>query len=235
MTKGLRAISGMCLGAGLMYFFDPDRGRRRRGLVRDQVVRSAQGMEHFLDAACRDLQHRTQGVIAELSALVSSTSVSDNVLVDRVRSKMGRCVSHARTIEVEAHDGRITLRGPISAREVGALVSCVRSIPGVHGVDNELAVQSEDGVGELSLERGLRQENWSPGTRLLAMIAGTALFARGLRQGFPAGCVMGTIGAALIGRAWFADQRPPGIGTRSAAVPRAPGTARRASEPSFQI
>jgi len=34
---------GFLLGAGLMYLMDPSQGRRRRGLVRDRVVRAWMG------------------------------------------------------------------------------------------------------------------------------------------------------------------------------------------------
>ena len=40
MTKESALIGGAGLGAGLMYLLDPDRGKRRRALVRDQAARS---------------------------------------------------------------------------------------------------------------------------------------------------------------------------------------------------
>jgi hypothetical protein len=38
VNTGLHALGYLGLGAGLMYFLDPDRGRRRRTLVRDQMA-----------------------------------------------------------------------------------------------------------------------------------------------------------------------------------------------------
>ncbi len=38
-NKSLSLVKSFVLGAGLMYFFDPDEGRRRRALIRDQGVR----------------------------------------------------------------------------------------------------------------------------------------------------------------------------------------------------
>jgi hypothetical protein len=38
MNKPEAVILGMALGAGLTYLLDPDRGGRRRGLVRDKLV-----------------------------------------------------------------------------------------------------------------------------------------------------------------------------------------------------
>jgi hypothetical protein len=38
MNPGLAALCGLGMGAGLMFIFDPVRGKRRRALVRDQLV-----------------------------------------------------------------------------------------------------------------------------------------------------------------------------------------------------
>src|SRR5687768_7198497 len=38
MNKGIALLGGLGLGAGLMYFFDPALGRRRRVVARDQLT-----------------------------------------------------------------------------------------------------------------------------------------------------------------------------------------------------
>jgi hypothetical protein len=60
-------IKGMGLGAGLMYFFDPDSGRWRRALVRDQLVSAGHDLEDLVGASARDLKNRARGVAAESS------------------------------------------------------------------------------------------------------------------------------------------------------------------------
>ncbi len=60
-----RLLTVMGLGAGLMYFYDPDEGRRRRALLGDQVTRFKNDSQNFMDRARRDLQNRRQGMQAE--------------------------------------------------------------------------------------------------------------------------------------------------------------------------
>ena len=100
MNQGLLWISGLGLGAGLMYLLDPERGRRRRTLLRDRAVRTVNRVGHFLDASARDVAHRTRGLAAEACSLLGDKNVPDEVLTARVRSRMGRIVSHPHSIQV---------------------------------------------------------------------------------------------------------------------------------------
>jgi hypothetical protein len=52
------------LGAGLMYFLDPQAGRRRRALVRDQVTHSVHATTDAIESTRRDLTNRAQGIAA---------------------------------------------------------------------------------------------------------------------------------------------------------------------------
>ncbi len=45
MNKGLRLMSVAGLGAGLMYLFDPDRGKRRRALVRNKITHASKSSQ----------------------------------------------------------------------------------------------------------------------------------------------------------------------------------------------
>jgi uncharacterized membrane protein len=203
--------SGILAGAGLMYLLDPERGRRRRALLRDKFVRALDAAADAAETTRRDLGNRVRGLFAKARSLVTRepTRVSDEVLAERVRSKIGRVVSHPGAIEVTARKGRVTLSGPILADEADDLISYVEKIPGVKAVENRLEVhKSADGVPELQGAGRLReprfefaQENWSPTARLLAGAAGSGLAAYGARRRGAAGTAMGVAGAGLLARA----------------------------------
>jgi hypothetical protein len=63
----LMLFGGVALGAGLMYILDPDRGRRRRALLRDKLVSASNKASDAVGKTSRDLSNRAQGVIAETS------------------------------------------------------------------------------------------------------------------------------------------------------------------------
>ncbi len=75
MNRGWIWMSGLSVGAGLMYLLDPDRGRRRRTLLRDQAVRTVNRVGDFLDATARDVSHRAQGLAAEACSMFTSEEV----------------------------------------------------------------------------------------------------------------------------------------------------------------
>src|SRR5207245_245605 len=136
----LFVLSGMGVGAGLMYFLDPDRGNRRRALVRDKMVHLLHESGDAMGTISHDLGHRTAGLAAETRSRFRREDVSDAVLVERVRSKIGRVISHPRSVEITAAEGHVTLSGPILAREVDDLLAAVASVRGVRGVENRLEV-----------------------------------------------------------------------------------------------
>jgi hypothetical protein len=92
-------VKGVGLGAGLMYLFDPDRGRRRAH-VRDQAVHVLTELGAAIEAASRDLGNRAYGRVAELRALLSADPVSDATLTARIRARMGHVLSHPRAVHV---------------------------------------------------------------------------------------------------------------------------------------
>lgn len=130
-------------GAGLMYFLDPTAGRRRRALVRDQIVKMRHQAEESSEAARKQMANQAQGIAAETRSRLQPTEVDDATLVARVRSEMGRVLSHSRAVEVSASQGRVTLRGNILSSEVDPLLRLVRMVQGVKEVDNQLQAHDE--------------------------------------------------------------------------------------------
>lgn len=203
----LRLLTTVAAGAGLMYMLDPDRGRRRRALVRDQLVRAAHRTGDAVDATSRDVGNRARGVVAELRSRLVNVEVSDGVLHERVRARIGSVIGHAGAIEAAVIDGRVSLRGPVLADDVDRLVRRVRSVPGVREVINQLDVHDEPGgvpglQGRPRPPRGgevfeLLQNHWSPTARLFAGLAGTAMALWGVRRLDLPGMVLTAGGLAL--------------------------------------
>jgi hypothetical protein len=133
---------GAGLGAGLMFLFDPDRGVRRRSLVRDKVIRARHKTRDVVNATRRDFGNRMEGVAAELRG--TGDTPDEFTLIERVRAKLGRVASQPRMIHVTASNGSITLSGDIFASEADAVVSAVRGVRGVCDVNNQLIVHRDD-------------------------------------------------------------------------------------------
>jgi uncharacterized membrane protein len=210
MNKAMGVISSLGIGAGLMYIFDPDRGNRRRAQVRNKIRHVANKTDDAIGKTSRDLANRVSGIVAEAeSFLFPRGKASKEVLVARVRAKLGRVVSHPSSIEVKAEDGRVTLSGPILAREVDVLLERVKAIRGVAGVENRLEVHEEAGTvsglqdGRVNLgERcALMQTNWSPTARLFAGAAGGALAVYAAKRRGLIGAAIGPVGLAVLSRA----------------------------------
>jgi hypothetical protein len=172
--------SGAALGAGVMFLLDPDRGGRRRALVRDKAVRMTNKAGDTLSATARDMSNRATGVACRTRSLWRSEEADDDVIVSRVRASLGRVASHPGSIEVISQFGRVTLSGPILAHEVAGVLARVAGVRGVASVDNQLDVhESPDNVPGLqggSVPGACRVwSNWSPTARILAGTAAAAL------------------------------------------------------------
>ena len=192
MNKGLAFGAGLGVGTGLMFLLDPDRGKRRRALLRDKCVWAARKTGEGFGVTARDLRNRTQGLMTEVQSRFSSEPIDDSVLVDRVRAKLGRIVSHPRAINVNSQNGRVVLSGPILTAEVPELLACVNRVHGVNELINQLEPHDEPG-NHPALQGGrermgerfeLFQNTWSPTTRFLVGAgvgaAGLLLLKRGV-------------------------------------------------------
>jgi uncharacterized membrane protein len=226
-TRG--ALTGLGLGIGLMYFLDSARGARRRARVRDRLAHAARVAGDSAGATARDVAHRTSGIAARVRNRVQhEDEVDDRVLIARVRSQLGRVVSHPRALEVDAVDGAVTLRGPVLEAEVPQLLTAVEHVRGVTRVVNELEPHREAGnIPALqggSVPPGIQpdswQRRWAPATRLVTATASAALAGYGaLRRDVP-GALMATAGVGLLARAAtnLETRRLTGIGARRRAV-----------------
>jgi uncharacterized membrane protein len=208
MSRELSLFGGIGIGAALMYVLDPDRGGRRRALVRDKVVSAATRTPDAVRTTARDMTNRTRGIVAEVGSMFKREQVPDWVLAERVRTKLGTAVSHPRSIEVTAHQGRLTLRGPILAHEVDGLLATVSAVRGVVEVDNQLEphttadnVPGLQGGEPRSGERfELLQRKWSPAARFATGALGAGLTAYGAQRRDPIGLGLGLAGVALLAR-----------------------------------
>jgi len=209
MRSNTRSLTiSLALGAGIMYLLDPNRGARRRNLLRDKMVHARRVAREGWEATSHDLANRSRGLAAAARSRLSSDDADDWVIEQRVRAALGRVVSHPSAIAVNSGEGRVTLSGPVLAGEVEALLDCTRKIRGVREVENNLAVHEsgehvpalQGGVPRTGTESGLRQENWTPSLRLLAALGGGTLAVWGFERGGVLGTAAGAAGLALFAR-----------------------------------
>ncbi|HUP57603.1 MAG TPA: BON domain-containing protein [Bdellovibrionota bacterium] len=166
---------GLILGAGLMYLFDPGRGARRRGEIRNQTTHFTKVGSRAASRVVRDLSHRARGFAFSAVSSVRSRNVDDGILHERVRSKLGRHTSHPGPISVVVMGGRVELLGLILENERARLVEAVSEVPGVKEVIDHLEphlpedrlTSLQGGIPPVEPASGLLRASWPPATRFL--------------------------------------------------------------------
>jgi len=131
--------AGAGIGAGLMYLLDPKRGRSRR----THLIGGAAGLLHRrerkLGKRATDFLNRIHGLgVIAAEAIAPRKLPSDEVLQERIRSRMGHIVADPQEIEVRVEDGVVTLEGELTHPERRRLKEEVRAMPGVKKIDAHL-------------------------------------------------------------------------------------------------
>ena len=168
-----------------MYALDPDAGRHRRALTRDQLVRARTKTRETASATARDLLNRSYGIMAGARSRLFEGEINDQVLEQRVRSKFGYVVRNPSAIEARVDAGHVTLTGAVRADEVDQLIAEVSAVRGVSAVENRLDVhhdsarvpelQSGDKPKPRPQRPDIFQRRWPPATRLLVGLSGAAI------------------------------------------------------------
>lgn len=215
MEKNFRPLRHAAMGAGLMYVLDPIAGRRRRSLLRAQLFHLGKISLDLLAKSSRDFNHRARGRLYETKSRFTIEHVPDEILVERVRSKLGRLLSHPHAIKVEAHQGMVVLRGPILAEQVDPLLHGVAHVRGVVTVRNALEIHSTtDNIPALQggppHSRGVPRWLSPPrllGTTIALALTGASIAYARRRNFIGTGLCLSTLGIFLRGP----DKRRPPV------------------------
>ena len=206
MSTFTKTIGAATVGGLVVYFLDPDTGRRRRALVKDRTTNLLKEADRAIGKASRDLSNRARGAVAEARSLLPLRGVSDEVLAEQIRARIGRVVSFPHFAEIGARDGVITLRGAVLQSELDNLLSAVSSVRHVASVRNELKTyrQPRDipGLQQGEIRRRVPAAGWTPAARLAMGIAGGVLaLSAGARRGL-LGKAARFAGIGLLARAF---------------------------------
>lgn len=185
---------GVAIGAALMFLLDPRGGSARRARVRQKSARAAHEIETAVGIGTRDLSRRVRGIASVAFGKRRPADVPPDVLVARVRSKLGRLSSHPHAVQVESKgDGAIVRKGPILRAELERVLSGLARVRSVHEIDNELDVHDRpdipalQGGSEKPTPRPLR----TPAARFVLGVAAASFGATSLLKGHPLGALAG--------------------------------------------
>ncbi len=139
-------MGGIALGAIAMYIADPVQGRRRRALIQDKLTHVTHATSRLMDQTLHGAHNRWSGLQASAMRMISprqAKPIDDHVLEARVRSRLGRAMSHMRDVEVHAHQGAVTLSGNLDSEAQEKVVRLVAAIPGVDTVLGTMETHTE--------------------------------------------------------------------------------------------
>lgn len=139
------AVGCCAVGAGLMYFMDPDRGRARRAWFGDKTVsfvkdtgRTMRSTGRYMANWCRGMMYKTRSTAERM---MSEARVDSERLVQRIRAEIGHLSPNFNRMQIMADaDGTVTLTGSIVRSEVDDLLTLLHKIPGVSHVINRMTV-----------------------------------------------------------------------------------------------
>jgi BON domain len=142
VSDALKLILSAAAGVGLMYFLDPDRGRRRRAIARDRLAGSVRSRIRQGERAGRAASAQVYGVAQQVlhTADREEPPPSDAALKAKVETVLFADQSFPKgRVNVNVEDGRVVLRGELEhPDDITAAETRVRRIAGVRDVENLL-------------------------------------------------------------------------------------------------
>ncbi len=196
----LAAVGGALVGASSISLLQ----RKRRRQLQQRTGHLIRELSSAKEVLSEDLRNRTLGLLHESAGRLRPQTVSDEVLINRVRSRLGRVCSNPSAIVVDAHNGEIAVSGPILEAEKARMVASISKVRGVHRIINMLEVHETADVPALRGKRGTRfriASNWSPTARLFAGLAGTGVVTLATRRKGLLRIAAGIAGVSLLLRA----------------------------------
>ena len=140
--EALKLIVSAAAGAGLMYFLDPDRGRRRRAIASDRFAGSVRSGVRQGERAGRAASAQPYGATQQImhAADTEAAPASDAALKSKVETVLFADQSFPKgRVNVNVEDGRVVLRGELEhPDDITAAETRVRRIVGVRDVENLL-------------------------------------------------------------------------------------------------
>jgi hypothetical protein len=134
-------ITGGAIGAGIAYFFDPDRGRGRRTKARDWTAGRFRRLGRRTERLGRRGGAEVHGMVQRAThRRPAEPFLDDLTLKSKVETELfgDRRVPKGH-INVDVLEGVVSVRGQVDhPDQIQAIGERVRRIPGVAGVDNLL-------------------------------------------------------------------------------------------------
>jgi uncharacterized membrane protein len=201
-------FGGVATAAAAIFFLDDKHGRDRRAKAGQGARKIAAGIAQGATLATRDTQHRLLGAAKHAWFTLRQQPCDDRILVERIRSRMGRIVSRPHDIHVASDGGTVTLWGHATEVEAHALVDSVRGMRGVREIMDHLdireaATDRERHQDPLRAARNATTLQWSPARRLATSLAGAALARYGWRRHDDIGAAISLMGAGLAVQSWM--------------------------------
>jgi len=138
-----RVTMGAGLGVGFTYFCDPGRGHACRKKVADRAVSLIAKGERLVEHKRKNILNRTEGMLAQARSLFyRQEDVPDEVLLERVRSRLGHVVQHPQSISTTVEEGIVRLTGTIAREEKKRVLREIREVPGVLKVEELLTYEN---------------------------------------------------------------------------------------------
>jgi uncharacterized membrane protein len=209
MGKLSSLLWGAILGAGGMYFMDPQNGNRRKARLREQILRLQAKSDNAIEAAVSDLRQRASSVLSDSVERIESATNQSDQLAERVSARMNYLTPHPGAIRVHHEENKLVLEGDILSEDVRPLLDAISQIPGVQEVDNRLQIHSDPGdIAELQGDgwRLQRLDQWTPTTRFVVGMSGGYLLSYGMRRSGLIGFLAQIAGTALGIRALTAQK-----------------------------
>lgn len=138
----LRYLIAGAAGLAAMFFLDPDRGKRRRAMLRDRAAGTGRRVGAITERTQRKVARDAHGISQKVAhpGMTQDEPPNDATLAQKVMTELFRDPHIPKgSINVNAENGVVQIRGQVEhPEEILEIEGRVRRIAGVLDVENRL-------------------------------------------------------------------------------------------------